>query len=274
MKVSIITPTYNSEEFIKDTLESIKNQTYPQIEHIICDNMSTDRTKEICMGYDNIFIQKSDKSMYEALNTGILRSSGDLLCFLNSDDLYPENETIEKVVDCFNHDNATQVVYGKCRRVDKNLKYLYSHNPRKILTFEFAKKRIFIVSHPAVFVKRSVFEKHGLYDLNLKYMADCEYWLRLLHANVKFNYFNETLAVFRRHSRNLSLSNNALSEIRYIADKYQYKNTPVKVRLYLLYDNKFNFEYIKFLIKKYMINGMKNLRKLVYGIKEIFSLVE
>ena len=254
MKVSIITPTYNSERFIKDSLESIKNQTYTNIEHIICDNMSSDRTKKICSDYDNIFIQKADKSMYEALNNGTLRSSGDILCFLNSDDLYPENETIEKVAYCFWQNKDQQVVFGKCRRVDENLRYLYSHKPKKVLTFEFARKRVFVVSHPAVFVKKGVFEKYGLYDLNLKYMADCEYWLRLLRGNVKFKYVDEALAVFRRHNNNLSQSDHATDEIRYIANKYGYKNSPAKAKLYLLYDNKFNFNYLKFLAKKYMIN--------------------
>jgi len=254
MKVSIITPTYNSEKYIIDTLESIKAQTYPDIEHIVCDNMSSDRTKEICLGYRNVFIQKPDRSMYEALNRGIAMSSGEILCFLNSDDLYMDNETIAKVVNCFLEYKDVDVIYGKCKMVDENLNYLYTHMPNKQLTFGFAIKRIFVISHPAAFIRRRVFEKYGVYDLNLRFMADCEYFLKLLHEHVKFKYYDEVLAVFRRHSDNLSSINKskASSEVKYIAHKYGYKNSFAKARIYILYDNKFNLNYLKFLVKSYM----------------------
>ncbi len=257
MKVSIVTPTYNSERFIRDSLESIKNQTHSNIEHVICDNMSSDKTKEICLDYNNLFIQQADSSMYEALNNGILKTTGEIVCFLNSDDLYFDNRTIERVVDRFSRDDSCQVVFGRCRRVDEDLKFLYSHKPKKDLTFDFAKKRIFVVSHPSVFIRKSVFERYGLYDLNLKFMADCEYWIRLLKENIKFNYIDKELAIFRIHDENLSLTNHATDEIRYVANKYGYTNSPAKARLYLLYDNKFNFNYIKFLTTKYISKLLK-----------------
>jgi glycosyltransferase involved in cell wall biosynthesis len=253
MKISIITPTYNSEKYLRDCLESIKKQTYNNIEHIICDNISTDNTKKISANYSNIFIEKRDHSMYEALNTGILNSSGDILCFLNSDDLYPNNTTIERVINYFKANKDCQIIYGRCIRADKDLRYIYTHMPKKNITLEFAKQRIFIISHPAVFIKRNIFERYGLYDLRLKYMADCEYWIRLLYKNVKFKYYDEILAVFRRHDSNLSISKKAIEEVRYIANKYGYNNSPTQVRTYLLYDNMFNVNYLCFLINKYLI---------------------
>jgi len=255
MKLSIITPTYNSEKYIDDTLESIKNQTYKNIEHIIMDNLSTDNTKEICMKYKNSFFSQKDRSMYDAINNGILKSTGSVLSFINSDDMYPENTTVEKVINFFKENKEIDVVYGNCKMVDKDLKYLYLHTPTKELNFKYAIDRIFVIVHQSIFIKKDVFTKHGLYDLNLKNMADCEYWIRLLKEKVKFKYYNETLSMFRRHDSNLSsTTTRGFKEVKYIREKYGYKfnwHNDIVRKGKLLKDNLNNFNYLNYLLKRW-----------------------
>ena len=255
MKVTIITPTYNSEKFIGETLESIKNQTYSNLEHIICDNMSCDGTKNICSNYNNVFIQQRDDSMYEALNNGIIKSSGDILCFLNSDDYYPDGETIERVVNIFSENESLRVLYGNCKHVDEKKHYLYTRKPKKNITFKFAMKRVFVVPHPALFIRKEIFENYGLYDLNLKLMSDCEYVIRLLRKSVNFMYIDRTVAVFRRHRQNLSL-NNAKHEYRYILNKYNSDMIPSLAKIYVLFDNIYNWRYLKYLMRRRLFNAL------------------
>jgi len=261
MRVSIITPTFNSEKYIRSALESIKSQTYPDIEHVVMDNLSTDNTREICSNYSNKFISQKDSSMYEALNNGIARSTGDILAFLNSDDLYPESDTIRKVVDCFGRNKDVDVVYGNCEMVDENLNYLYLHKP-KVLNFKFAIKRVFVVIHQAIFVRADIFKKYGLYDLNLRYMADCEYWIRLLRENVKFKYYDEKLAVFRRHANNMSVNTkDGLKETKYIMSKYGYKHNGVRQAAYLLKDYMNNPDYLAYSAKRRLCKMCDFLKK-------------
>lgn len=256
IKVSIITPTFNSERFIKVTLDSIAQQTYPHIEHIICDNMSSDRTIEICSQYKNIIIQKKDNSMYEAINNGIRESTGDILCFLNSDDIYPNNTTIEKMVDIFRQHPFADVIYGKSRMVDEKLRYLYTHKPLKCLTYEKAKKRFFIINHASTFFRKQVFNRFGLYREDLKFTSDCEYLLRLLSNRVTFIYCEDELSVFRRHDANLSDSDSACKDYIKIATLYNFNTSYVltKIRFYMAIDNIFNFNYWKFIILRYFKN--------------------
>ena len=260
-KISIITPTYNSEKYIKDTLDSIASQTYKNIEHIICDNLSTDKTKDICSIYENNFYSKKDKSMYNAINNGINLCTGDILCFLNSDDTFFNTKTLENVSNFFSKNPTADVLYGKSMRVDKNLKYLYTHSPLKIINFNSASKRLFFASHPSIFLRRSVFSKFGLYDTSIKCMADCEYWLRLMKNNVKFYYYPEILSIFRLHDSNLSKSGCAFSDPYLIINKYNIQYPFWLMKLFLLFDNIKNFDYLFYLLKRTMRSVLLKLNK-------------
>ena len=112
MKISIITVTYNSANTIKDTLESIKNQDYSDIEHIIIDGGSKDRTLEIINQYAHVskVISESDKGIYDAMNKGLKLATGEVIGILNSDDFYSSNQIISQIVNCFN-ENHTDTVY-------------------------------------------------------------------------------------------------------------------------------------------------------------------
>ena len=261
--ISIITPTYNSELFIEDTLKSISSQTYENVEHIVVDNFSTDRTEAICRKYKNTFIQKKDSGMYEALNTGIEKSNGHYLMFINSDDLLAESNTIEKIVAELKKNNRPGVLYGKTIMVNEVAKYIYTHMPKKEMNYDVAKKRILVIIHQSQVIARSMFEEHGLYDISLKNMADCEFILRLLKSGASFKYFDTALSKFRRHAGNISdaakLSGRKKTEISYIIKKHSIEDVSYSsVHRYFILDGMLNIKYVKFIISRFIRNMLKS----------------
>ena len=114
LKITIITVCYNSEKTIKTTLGSVANQTFEKIEHLIIDGKSTDKTISIVKEYSHVkkIISEPDKGIYDAMNKGIKIASGDIIGFLNSDDLYINNEVISKVVSEFKKDPLLDACYA------------------------------------------------------------------------------------------------------------------------------------------------------------------
>lgn len=186
MKVSIITATLNSEKTIKDNLISVDNQNYNNIEHIIIDGNSNDKTLEIIVKYKaskKIIIHSSkDKGIYYALNKGIDLSTGEIICFLNSDDFYFDKNTISKVVNCFKISNA-DVVYG-------NLNYITKNNSkvlRKWISNDFnffLLKKGWMPPHPSTFVKKKIINKKKWFNTNYKISADYDFLIKLFRNDL------------------------------------------------------------------------------------------
>ena len=189
MKVSIITPCLNSETTIRDTIESVIRQSYQNMEYIIVDGGSTDRTVEIIEEYMDVFagrlryISEKDNGIYDAMNKGIQRASGSVIGIINSDDWY-EPEAVERAVQCF-QDTGANVVYGEIWMIDENgkRKYHTSHSAFPL--------------HPSTFIKREIYINHGMFDTTYQIAADRELLLRLMTENVKFAYVDRILANFR-----------------------------------------------------------------------------
>lgn len=193
LKVSIITVSLNSANTIEQTILSVLNQSYQNIEYIIVDGMSMDGTVEIIQKYEDrwdCFIHEKDEGLYDAMNKGIAHASGDIVGIINSDDWYEEN-AVEKVVECFRETDA-EVAYGRMR-VLKNEEVIGispQEEMRLIWTNGFP--------HPAVFVKRSIYKEYGCYDTDYRIVADYDLGLRLYTAGVRFGYIDAILANFRR----------------------------------------------------------------------------
>jgi len=119
--VSIVTPTLNSESFIEDNIRSIRSQTYPNIEHVIVDGVSTDSTLDIVkkLDPDAVVISEKDRGISDAFNKGLRLAKGDIIAILNSDDYYADERAIEKVVQVFRTRPETDMLYGKVRCVDQ-----------------------------------------------------------------------------------------------------------------------------------------------------------
>jgi glycosyltransferase len=180
--VSIITTVFNGENSIEAAIKSVLNQNYPNIEYIIIDGGSTDGTIEIVNKYrDKIakFISESDKGIYDGMNKGLKMANGEIIGFLNADDLYTNKNVIETMVKSLEERNADvcwgDLVYVDTKDSDKIIRYWKSSDYK-----EEKIKRGWMPPHPTFFVKKWVYEKYGGFNLDFSISADYELMLRFL----------------------------------------------------------------------------------------------
>lgn len=217
MKISIITVTYNSAATLEETILSVINQTYQNIEYIIVDGKSTDSTLSIIDKHkDRIakFVSEKDNGIYDALNKGISMASGDVVGILHSDDFYTSNEVLQKIAERFIKDNC-EALYG-------DLLYVSKDNTDKIIrkwrAGEF-KSNSFLFGwmppHPTFFVKKEVYEKHKAFNLDFKTSADYELMLRLLYKHkIKTSYLPEFIVKMRMGGQsNISTKNRIIANL-------------------------------------------------------------
>ena len=192
-KVSIITVVYNASNTIEQTIKSVLNQTYPNIEYIIIDGGSTDGTVEIIRRYldkIDIFISEKDDGLYDAMNKGIKLASGEIIGILNSDDTYTEN-AVSRVVDSFKN-QPKDVLYGNAMFVDDTSEIgLYDCSDIEQLWYKM------VIPHPATFVRKEVYDKYGVFDTQYPISADYDLMLRLYCEGVRFGHIDEILTYFR-----------------------------------------------------------------------------
>lgn len=182
MKVSIITVVYNGVKTIEDCIKSVAGQTYSNIEHIIIDGGSTDGTLDIITKYkDKIayIICEPDNGIYDAMNKGLRLATGDIIGILNSDDMYADNSVLACVASVFAN-SSVDICYGDLVYVDKVdlnkvVRYWRSCDYKDGLF-----KKGWVPAHPTFFVRRTVHEKYGNFDLNYSLAADFELMMRFL----------------------------------------------------------------------------------------------
>jgi len=202
MKISIITPTFNSVKTISDTIESIVTQTHQDIEYIIIDGGSTDGTLAIIEDYIkkfNIqFISEPDQGLYDAMNKGIRLATGEIVGILNSDDFYKDEKVLEKVVACFTNDPKIDGCYGDLEFVDEQDKSKIVRTWRSGKYREGKLNNGWIIPHPTFFVKNEIYKKFGDFNLSLKIAADYEFLLRMLKIKrINIDYIPEILVCMR-----------------------------------------------------------------------------
>lgn len=211
MKVSIITITYNSEATLKDTIESVVNQTYDDIEYIIVDGKSTDNSLSIIESYkDKIskVVSEKDKGLYDALNKGIALATGDLIGIIHSDDFYTNKFVIEKIVKSIEENNS-DAIYADLYYVDKvdTNKIFRKWKSGNYKYGQFLNG--WMPPHPTFFVKRSCYEKFGSFNLSFISAADYELMLRFIHKHkIKISYVPEFIVKMRVGGKsNVTLKN-------------------------------------------------------------------
>ena len=189
MKVSIVTATYNSEETVKSSIDSVLFQDYEDIELIIVDGKSTDRTLEIVESFGRRIskvISEPDRGIYDAMNKGISVATGDVVGILNSDDFYANSQVISTVISTLESTQSDSVfgdlVYVKPENIDKVVRYYSSAHFHPAL---FSKG--WMPAHPTFFVRRWAYQKYGLFQTDYKIAADYELLVRLL-AKHKLSY--------------------------------------------------------------------------------------
>jgi glycosyltransferase involved in cell wall biosynthesis len=174
MKISVITPVYNGEATIRFCIDSVLKQDYPDVEHIIIDAVSTDKTVEILQEYPVKWISEKDTGLYDAFNKGIQMATGDIVCFLGSDDFYDQPGVLQLVARTFTANPEADIVYGdivyvKKRDITKITRYWKSSPFRRGLF-----RKGWLPPNTALFIKRSVFNQHGYFNLKFKLAADYE----------------------------------------------------------------------------------------------------
>jgi len=213
VKISIITPSFNQDKYIKSTLESVLNQKGDfDLQLIVIDGGSTDNSLNILNKYSNkiTLISEKDEGQSDALNKGLMMAEGEIIGWLNSDDIYYPN-ALQSVCTRFAKNKNTEWVYGKCNIINekgveirKNITAYKNHRMRKFSYNKLLHENF--ISQPAVFFRKELLLNTGFVDKGLRYTMDYDLWLRLAKIS-KPEFIPIYLAGFRRHNDSKSENN-------------------------------------------------------------------
>lgn len=203
--VSIITPSFNQGQFIERTILSVLRQTYPRIEYIVLDNLSTDSTAEILERYRrriSTVLRERDSGQSDCLNKGFKISQGQIMAYLNADDVFAGPEVVSDAVKELTT-NRVDVVYGRRYRIDERGFYLDSYPYRP---FEAGQLRQFnIIPQECSFWTRDIYDRAGAYvNKDLHFSMDYEMWLRFLRHGAQFKALDTVYGYFRWHEEQKS----------------------------------------------------------------------
>lgn len=236
MKLSIITINYNNLEGLKQTFESIKNQTYQDFEWIVIDGGSTDGCKEFIEANSKsitYWVSEKDSGLYNAMNKGILVATGEYLNFMNTGDYYYENNTLEKAI---NKLQGFDIVFGNTMLIYKNKEIL--EEPPFQLSVNFLFKSG--INHQATFFKRKLFFDSFLYNENYKISSDWEFLVyNLIIKNVSYKKLNQIICFYNT----FGISNEKKSEAIYFKERDE---TIKKYFKFIFESTDFQFSNIKY----------------------------
>lgn len=210
MKISIITVVHNNVHTILQCIHSVVNQDYADIEYIVIDGDSTDGTKAILEKHSDkidVLVSEPDDGIYDAMNKGIRIAKGEIIGILNSDDFYPSTDVISKIASVFQN-AGNQALYGDLIYVDKQDIEITRRYWEGGQIESFLKG--WHPPHPTFFVRKSVYDKYGLYDISLDISADFEMMFRLIEKEkIEIAYIPEVLV----HMRMGGASNGSLRNL-------------------------------------------------------------
>lgn len=201
MKLSLITVCLNSESTIGNTIESVLDQTYKDIEYIICDGGSSDNTLNIIKSFDSDIklIQTADNGIYDAINNGLKHATGEVVGIINSDDFYSNSDVLNQVMREFDNPGIDSV-YGDLHYVQHdNINQVY----RNWKSGAFARYKFkfgWTIPHPTFFVRNCIYDKYGDYDSNFRLAGDYEMEIRLLYRHkISTKYIPKVLVKMRNN---------------------------------------------------------------------------
>jgi len=196
-KVSIITTCRNAEDVIEDTINSVLNQTYPNIEYVVIDAKSTDKTNDIISKYKkkiDVYISEPDEGIFYGMNKGFGYSSGDIIFFLNAGDTFYDNNVVRNAISYIGFDNKYLGIYG-------NVKVLNPYRKKDIVRgCEVSPNKLLYrhIHHQSLFVKRELFDNIGLFDTRFKLAADHDWIVRCVKKYPNnFYYANQIVSIYR-----------------------------------------------------------------------------
>ncbi len=199
-KISVITPSYNQGQFIEETILSIINQDYQNIEYIIIDGGSTDNTVEIIKKYEehiSFWVSEKDSGQSEAINKGFKRASGDILCWINSDDILMPG-ALEKVGEKFNNNKDLAFLNGYTLIIDKNSGILFNYFNLALKKW-YAKRGVYYYTQPSMFWKKHLLEEIGYLKEDFHAQMDKELLIRIFKSNYNIGHLEKILSAFRVH---------------------------------------------------------------------------
>lgn len=221
---TIITCTRDSSKFIRKCLDSVRSQTFKDFEHIVVDGESTDGTPTILNSHGLKYLSKTPLGIANAMNVGIKAAKGQFIYFLNSDDSFYSNQVLQPVHDYLINRSDLDWVFGNIHETD-GVKTIGYPPKRKIFQGRHPNMLKFYnyIPHQATFVRKSVFDKYGLFDESLKSMMDPEYWLRI-SGSTSWGYMPITVANYLirpdSQSENLDNANSNTAEYEVVQSKY------------------------------------------------------
>lgn len=236
--VTVVTVVYNGEQHLEETILSVLNQTYDNLEYIIIDGGSTDSTLDIVKRYESsidYWISEPDQGIYDAMNKGIKLACGDIIGLINADDFYT-SMAVEQVVDVYKKEehqsdiNSNIIITGSGFKINENSQILYSMGGNLSLKY-FSQKIVHTmpIIHPATFVSASVYKKYGVFDETYRVLGDYDFILRVFINDVKFIFLKESLVSMRTGGVSSGAKNLLLrAEERYQVREKYLKITKVK----------------------------------------------
>lgn len=205
--VTVITPSFNQGKYIRETIESVLNQDYANIEYLVMDGGSTDDTVDILKSYNDqrlIWVSEPDKGQTDALNKGLRQARGQYLTYLNSDDLLLPG-AISSLVAQFERDPSIDLIYGDCLFIDSNSKTMLTAYAGLYSLSDIVIGKLAILQ-PGTIWRRRVFEKIGFFWEELNYCMDVDYWIRAGAADCSLFYLPGARSAFRMHETSKSIS--------------------------------------------------------------------
>ncbi|MDD5466398.1 MAG: glycosyltransferase family 2 protein [Anaerolineales bacterium] len=206
MKISIVIPSYNQGKYIRRTIDSVLSQGYPDVELVVMDGGSTDETLEVLEDYSERIFWRStpDRGQTQAVNNGWKLTSGQILGWVNSDDILLPG-ALNTVGECFETRPGVQWLYGNCRYIDASDRFVGDY-PVQPYDYEFLVRNVQnYIPQPSVFLRRKVVDEAGLLNEDLHYVMDLEYWLRVGLKYPAF-YLDTPLACLRLHQNAKSIA--------------------------------------------------------------------
>lgn len=253
-KISIITPTYNQAEFIEDTILSVIGQNYQNLEYIIIDGGSTDKTIEIIKKYESkltFWVSENDRGQSHAINKGFQNATGDILMWLNSDDILLPN--VLYYVSNQVKINGSGLYFGNCIFLNDHDQNFYCQGSNVILqSNKFNLEENAFIIQPSSFWTKDVWEKTGFINENLQFALDWEWFIRVKKNNFNLFPLQKCISIYRFHNKHKS-GIGGLKRQEEILSIY-FKYLPEKALLYKnLMHEKFQIHNLKFKIIKFIL---------------------
>jgi glycosyltransferase involved in cell wall biosynthesis len=199
-KISVVTPSLNQVRFIEETILSVINQNYPNLEYIIADGGSTDGTIEIIRKYESklaFWSSEKDNGQTDAINKGLKKATGEIVCWINSDDILLPN-ALQNVADFFKENPKTEFLNGFTLKIDKESNILFTNHILKQNAW-FAKFGVFNIAQQSMFWRKRLMDRIGYLDESFHAEMDKEFLIRIFESKAKIGAINKNLGAIRIH---------------------------------------------------------------------------